>query len=317
MSKWHFKKDGDIKGPFSDEQLKALCEAGAVDASTPVWQPSFSEWKALAETDFFHRDAIDPPPLPPKQDAGVAHQTQAATSSTAPMPGDGSVIYDAPLELRPIATLKTIITVAAIPIMLIPVFTSLVLASVANRKGSGSLQIALDYVSGANTGGLPNLEIMDGIAAIFGLAALIAGCMWIYRATANLFHFGLERLQITPGWAVGWFFIPVAFLWKPFQAMSQLERASRYDSSWWIRPSSSLLKWWWGMFLASFFIDMAVLGAAQQATTVTGAKGVVGWQLISAIVDTVFILLFVLVVHRITGMQERLARTAPGRMTEL
>lgn len=54
MSVWHYQKDGASKGPFSDEQLKTLCDAGVVGSETLVWKTGYPGWKRLADTDFAH-----------------------------------------------------------------------------------------------------------------------------------------------------------------------------------------------------------------------------------------------------------------------
>lgn len=63
MATWHVQQGGQPKGPYSDEQLKALCEAGAVTAATMVWRDDFPTWKPLAETDFVFKSAMSPPPI--------------------------------------------------------------------------------------------------------------------------------------------------------------------------------------------------------------------------------------------------------------
>jgi uncharacterized membrane protein YhaH (DUF805 family) len=65
---WHIQQNGQIIGPYSDEQLKALCEAGVVNASTRVWKSDLAGWKPLAETDFVYRSILMPPPLAGGQD---------------------------------------------------------------------------------------------------------------------------------------------------------------------------------------------------------------------------------------------------------
>lgn len=65
---WHIQQNGQIIGPYSDEQLKALCEAGVVNASTLVWKSDLAGWKPLAETDFVYRSILMPPPLAGGQD---------------------------------------------------------------------------------------------------------------------------------------------------------------------------------------------------------------------------------------------------------
>jgi uncharacterized membrane protein YhaH (DUF805 family) len=63
MSDWQYQRDGQAAGPVSDLQLKALAEAGVVNAATLVWKPEFSEWKALAQTDFPFKSVVQPPPM--------------------------------------------------------------------------------------------------------------------------------------------------------------------------------------------------------------------------------------------------------------
>src|SRR6516165_9317524 len=63
MSGWHIQHNEQAKGPYSDDQLKVLCETGVVNASTLTWKSDYSSWKPLAETDFIYKAAVPPPPL--------------------------------------------------------------------------------------------------------------------------------------------------------------------------------------------------------------------------------------------------------------
>ena len=49
---WHIEQDGQAKGPYTDDQLKALCEANVVRAKTLVWRQGYAKWLPLAESDF-------------------------------------------------------------------------------------------------------------------------------------------------------------------------------------------------------------------------------------------------------------------------
>ncbi|MGO9986926.1 MAG: DUF805 domain-containing protein [Rhodomicrobium sp.] len=62
MSAWHIQQDGQSKGPFSDEQMKALYEAGVLYASTLAWKGGYSSWMPLSETDFVYKSLLDPAP---------------------------------------------------------------------------------------------------------------------------------------------------------------------------------------------------------------------------------------------------------------
>jgi hypothetical protein len=82
------------------------------------------------------------------------------------------------------------------------------------------------------------------------VAAAVAYCLFMPRANRNASSFG-ALLKNTPGWAAGWFFVPFASLWKPYEAMKEIWQASDPDPA---KPAAfaavpSLLPWWWGMFL--------------------------------------------------------------------
>jgi len=126
----------------------------------------------------------------------------------------------------------------------------------------------------------PGISEAMGLTAILNLlvlaAALILVGLWIYRANANAHAIGGE-LTITPGWAVGWYFVPFANLVKPFQAMKETWLASHYGSEWDRGDATDLLNWWWGLWILSNFIGNFEwrLGAEVPALgLVTGVMGV-------------------------------------------
>ncbi|MGE3169891.1 MAG: DUF4328 domain-containing protein [Pyrinomonadaceae bacterium] len=54
------------------------------------------------------------------------------------------------------------------------------------------------------------------------IATVVFFLMWLYRAHSNLSVLRPTNLQFTPGWTVGWWFIPFANLVKPFQAVREV-----------------------------------------------------------------------------------------------
>ena len=87
--------------------------------------------------------------------------------------------------------------------------------------------------------------IQTGIFVISGILIL----MWIYRANYNARQLGASDMNFTPGWSVGWYFIPIANLWKPYQAMKEIWKASSSPQNWSGQPVSSLLPWWWFLWI--------------------------------------------------------------------
>lgn len=79
---------------------------------------------------------------------------------------------------------------------------------------------------------------------VFWIVAVIVG-RWIYRASANT-HASIRRLETSPAWAVGWYFIPFANLWKPFEAMSGIVRANLPSGT--AQPPMTM---WWTLWLTA------------------------------------------------------------------
>ena len=58
-------------------------------------------------------------------------------------------------------------------------------------------------------------------------------------------------MTISPGWAVGWYFVPFANLVKPYQGMKEAWMASHFRDNWHGEPTPALLVWWWGLWLVT------------------------------------------------------------------
>jgi len=93
---------------------------------------------------------------------------------------------------------------------------------------------------------------------LFAVTSVLA-LKWIHRANFNARQLGAEGMRFTPGWAVGSFFIPVVNLWKPYQAMKEIWKASSSPSNWQGAPSGALLGIWWFLWILSAFANYAVL----------------------------------------------------------
>lgn len=76
---------------------------------------------------------------------------------------------------------------------------------------------------------------------------------WIFRAAWNLRHLGAKRLEYTPGWSVGWYFVPFANLVIPFRAMREIWLAS-HEPTRWRETSVGTLTLWWTLWLAGNII---------------------------------------------------------------
>lgn len=69
------------------------------------------------------------------------------------------------------------------------------------------------------------LERQSAFAAGYLLVLLATWVIWLvwqHRGQRNLGRASRQQLRFGPGWAVGWWFIPVANWWKPFQTVREL-----------------------------------------------------------------------------------------------
>lgn len=105
------------------------------------------------------------------------------------------------------------------------------------------------------------------IGTIFQFGLFIAGgivlLVWLSRANRRLRALGREGMQFTPGWSVGWFFVPLANFVMPASVVQDLWRASTSDPSptgWKASPQSSLVNAWWSLFILGNLISRIGVG---------------------------------------------------------
>lgn len=74
---------------------------------------------------------------------------------------------------------------------------------------------------------------------------------WIVRANKNVRALGAVGLRESPGWALGWFFVPLFCIWRPWIAMKQLWHASHDPVGWAMQGKAVFVAVWWTLWLAS------------------------------------------------------------------
>jgi len=92
------------------------------------------------------------------------------------------------------------------------------------------------------------------VQAPFFLGAAISLLLWMYRAFENLVAAGIKKLSYTPGWAVGWWFVPLANCYKPYSAMCELSMASNPKGgidNWYDCEKRTIFTVWWWSWIAS------------------------------------------------------------------
>lgn len=91
--------------------------------------------------------------------------------------------------------------------------------------------------------------LIFGVTAVLMLATMIVFGIWIVRAHRNLPALGAQYLEVRPGWALGFFFIPILNWWKPYQAMRSLWRSSHSVNRPELQESTWVLPVWWTLWV--------------------------------------------------------------------
>ena len=175
----------------------------------------------------------------------------------------------------------------------------------------GADDLSAPYEAGASLTDLLYLAVAMLQFVVF-ISTMVAFLMWVHRAYRNLPALGAVGLDTTPGWAVGYFFIPIVNLFKPFQVVKEIWHestpggATREDfGGVAARPGTpALIGWWWAFWIIANVTTRASDRAVVMAETIEGML-LASWVSIGS--DAIFAIaavLAILVVKRIDEMQE-------------
>lgn len=112
----------------------------------------------------------------------------------------------------------------------------------------------------AGTAGYAEADVHDSFAQpvyiSFLAAYILAGIVflvWVHRANKNLHAIGITDMQFSPGWAVGWWFVPFMNLVRGHTIVKELWQGSHSPGTS-VGPDSpfpKMIDYWWGAWLLS------------------------------------------------------------------
>jgi hypothetical protein len=132
--------------------------------------------------------------------------------------------------------------------------------------------------------------------------------VWVYRASSNLAPLGAPSQTISPGWAVGWWFIPFLNLVRPYQAVREIWQLSEpppdalatAPSA--ARRGAAWLGWWWAGWLVSN-IGGGIL--ARVSIAVESTDGMIALTYASIAADVVTIVAAILAICVVRAIDAR------------
>jgi hypothetical protein len=202
----------------SEEETRRLWGEGLMPRDTIYWQKGMTQWRPVTEWLGIQPDALN-----------SAAETVAAIRS-----------YDFLIDPTGLTKyLQRLLWVSVVVGSVAFIFDLQELVHAVAGK-MGPEQVAADDPVQSAIG-----LVQAGIDIVTGIVFL----KWVYRAYKNTQGFGAEGLRFSPGWAVGYYFVPFLSLVRPVQVMSEIWRVSCDPLDWLKRRSSWLVGTWWTLFL--------------------------------------------------------------------
>ena len=150
------------------------------------------------------------------------------------------------------------------------------------------------------------------LAAWLGLAVyavtVIVFAMWIYLVSSNLESLSTRGQRFSPGWAVGWWFVPIMNLWRPYQVVKEIWKGSDPDmvgekAERWEQASAwPFLGWWWGVWVIGGIVGWSSFSSSVSAETLQSVKDAAQ---ISIFTDVLFIVTSILAIFLVKYISER------------
>jgi hypothetical protein len=210
-----------------------------------------------------------------------------------------TVTPPAPVPARSGGFLIAMLRVAAGGALAGVIISTAVLSGAQPGLGEDSIYSPIELVEGA-------INIFQAVVFLITAGAFLR---WMYRASLAARALGATGLAISPGWAVGWFFVPIAMFWKPFQAMKQLWHGSRNPRDRAAqRPPAAIAIWWtlWLLTLGLGQVYFHLTLRGQSLATLAQSCG-----LLADLLDVPLCLLLVRLVSEIDARQRDAAHHSP------
>jgi hypothetical protein len=139
----------------------------------------------------------------------------------------------------------------------------------------------------------------------FWIATFVVWILWQFRAQRAARELSsVRRFRFTPGWAIGWWFIPIASFWMPFETVRELWKASEGRPDWPDIPTWSVIGWWWGAFLAWLAALNIASALTEEVVTPDGVIRRDEWFMVALVIGVAATVLAMTIVGAIRSRQD-------------
>jgi len=159
---------------------------------------------------------------------------------------------------------------------------------------------------------LSDLQMADFVtmvtAAAYTLAIIATGIIvlrWIHQASSNAHVLSRASMAMTmsPGWTVGFFFVPIMSLWKPFRGVRETWQASENPEDPMAVPVPAVLRWWWGAWITMTILSNISIRLSLDADTSEKLIAVSWFGVVAFPVDVVLTITLTRIIDRVIRMQ--------------
>jgi len=137
---------------------------------------------------------------------------------------------------------------------------------------------------------------------------------FMYKAVQRAKGFAVPFTYVSPGWAVGYWFIPLMNLYRPFEVVKALVKACAEEAGTPDKPAAGeqLLGAWWALFLLGNIVASAVARMDLDLSTAAGLMSYLDYTLGSDVLLILSTPLFWVVITRLVRAMGSSSKTIPG-----
>ncbi|MFF7214707.1 DUF4328 domain-containing protein [Streptomyces sp. NPDC008238] len=219
-----------------------------------------------------------------------------------------------------IAVLRSPLGLATAVVVLLSLVIAADVVDIAAEAGRYALMgtAVADELATVDQSALSRSDIWVGVAAALQFLTFAATgvlfVIWFHRVRSNGEVFAPNGFEKARGWAIGGWFIPVAFFWIPFGiARDTWVASSQTTQDGRLRPADSgPVSYWWAAWVAGQLLDLlAALVTNENSGYSDDLRDAAGMTIAVDGVDILAAILAILFVRKLTAMQHRKATEGP------
>lgn len=127
---------------------------------------------------------------------------------------------------------------------------------------------------------------------------------WIALANVSARAIGATGMRFSPFASVAWFAVPIAYIWMPYRAVSEIWRAIHEPVNWQSERAPALLRAWWGFWVLYMLSNRAVRVLFRLPDSLSGLIWANAVSQLSDVFVGVAAILLSLVIMRVMGRLE-------------